>query len=60
MGLYMEELKRMGYHSSYLWTTREQETAISLYKRYGFELKEEIASESFGKPLYEQKYELSL
>jgi len=60
MGLYMEQLKHAGYRSTYLWTTREQETAISLYKRYGFQLKEEIPSNAFGKPLYEQRYELNV
>jgi N-acetylglutamate synthase-like GNAT family acetyltransferase len=60
MGLYMAFLKQAGYRSAYLWTTREQETAIALYKRYGFELTEELASDTFGKALYEQKYELGL
>ena len=60
MGLYMAFLKQAGYRRTYLWTTREQETAIALYKRYGFELTEEVASDTFGKALYEQKYELGL
>ena len=58
MGLYMEHLRQVGYRSSYLWTTHEQSTAVLLYKRYGFELTEEKASDAFGKSLYEQKYEL--
>ena len=60
MGLYMMHLKQVGYQSAYLWTTCEQETAIALYRRYGFELTEEVASDTFGKALYEQKYELRL
>ena len=60
MGLYMAHLKQVGYRSTYLWTTREQQTAIALYRRYGFELTEEVASDTFGKALYEQKYELRL
>ena len=59
MELYMEYLKQAGYRSTYLWTTNEQETAISMYKRHGFLLAEEKPSDAFGKPLVEQKYELS-
>ncbi|HVW59259.1 MAG TPA: GNAT family N-acetyltransferase [Puia sp.] len=58
MDLYMEYLLRTGYRSSYLWTTHEQQVAAALYKRYGFVLTEEKASEAFGKPLYELKFEL--
>jgi len=58
MDLYMEHLRVAGYRSSYLWTTNEQETAAALYRRYGFELTEEKASEAFGKPLNELKFEL--
>lgn len=59
MELYMAHLKQAGYQSTYLWTTREQQTAIALYQRFGFRLVEEVASATFGKPLYEQKYELN-
>jgi len=58
MDLYMEHLRLTGYRSSYLWTTNEQVTATALYKRYGFVQTEEKASEAFGKPLYELKFEL--
>lgn len=57
---FMSYLRDKGYRHCYLWTTSEQETAIALYKRYGFVLTEEKASATFGKQLYEQKYELSL
>jgi peptidyl-dipeptidase Dcp len=60
MDLYMEHLRQAGYRSSFLWTTHEQLTAAALYRRYGFVLTEEKASEAFGKPLYEVKYELQV
>ena len=58
MELYMEFLQECGYKSSYLWTTHEQETAATLYTRFGFKLVEEKQSTAFGKPLMERKYEL--
>ena len=60
MKLYMDFLHERGYKSSYLWTTSEQETAASLYLRYGFTLTEEKASTTFGKPLKEQRYDLRI
>jgi peptidyl-dipeptidase Dcp len=59
MQLYMDHLQKAGFQQSYLWTTHELEAAASLYKRYGFRLSEEKPSGAFGKPLYEQKYELN-
>jgi GNAT superfamily N-acetyltransferase len=58
MGLYVDFLKEAGFERSYLWTTEDLKTAAALYKRHGFRLVEEKASESFGRPLFEQKYEL--
>ena len=58
--LYMEHLRNAGYDRSYLWTTNELYTAASIYRKMGFQLSEEIASESFGKPLKEQRYDLIL
>jgi peptidyl-dipeptidase Dcp len=60
MNLYMDFLRECGYRKSYLWTTHELHTAISLYKRFGFQLTEEMESTSFGKPLMEQRYDLVL
>lgn len=60
MKLYMEFLRECGYQQSYLWTTHELTTAANLYKRFGFQLTEEIESTSFGKPLREQRYDLFL
>lgn len=58
MDLYLDFLRERGYKSSYLWTTHEQETAASLYQRYGFVLTEEKDSTAFGKSLKEQRYDL--
>ena len=60
MELFMQHLKNKRFSSAYLWTTHEQEAAANLYKRFGFVLTDEKHSESFGKPLFEQKYELQL
>lgn len=60
MDLYMEFLRERNYASSYLWTTHEQQTAIALYKKYGFVLTEEKPSDAFGKPLIEQRFDLTL
>lgn len=58
MNLYMEFYKKCGYTSSYLWTTEDLHSAISLYARHGFLLVEEVETNSFGKKLNERKYEL--
>ena len=60
LNLYIEFLRQRGYQRSYLWTTHELATAANLYKRFGFQLTEEIESTSFGKPLREQRYDLIL
>lgn len=60
MNLYMDFLRECGYKASYLWTTHELRAAASLYKRFGFQLTEEKESNSFGKPLMEQRYDLVL
>ncbi len=58
MDLFMAFYHECGYQSAYLWTTNEQESAALLYKRYGFVLTEEKASDAFGKPLKERRYDL--
>lgn len=58
MKLYMQFFRECGYKSSYLWTTHELDAAARLYLKHGFKLTEEKASDAFGKPLYERKYEL--
>ena len=60
MDLFIAFLHDRGYRKAYLWTTSEQEKAISMYERYGFYLKEEKESKAFDKLLVERKYELSL
>lgn len=60
MDLYMSFLHTAGYRNSYLWTTEEQEAATRLYRHYGFQLTEQKTSTTFGKPLYEQRYEWCL
>jgi peptidyl-dipeptidase Dcp len=49
-----------GYRRAYLWTTSEQQAAISMYERYGFRLTEEKESRAFDKLLMERRYELSI
>ena len=53
-------MKIRGLKKSYLWTTNEQHTATSLYKRYGYRLTEEKPSGAFDKELTEQRYDLEL
>ena len=60
LSLYMDFMKACGYRRSYLWTTDELPTAISLYTKLGFKLAEEKTSTSFGKPVTEQRYDLLL
>ena len=55
--IYMRE---MGYKEAYLWTTNEQQPAITLYTKYGFRLVEEKISHSFDKALTELRYDLVL
>jgi len=60
LNLYMDFLQACGYKTSYLWTTHELHAAAALYKRLGFQLTEEKESSAFGKPLIEQRYDLTL
>jgi GNAT superfamily N-acetyltransferase len=60
MKLYMDFLKEKKYQHSYLWTTHELSAAAFLYKKEGFTLTEEKDSTAFGKPLREQRYDLTI
>ncbi len=60
MGLYLEFLKECKYKSSYLWTTRELDTAARLYTKFGFELTEEKESDAFGKHVIQNRYDLKI
>ncbi|MEL7002786.1 MAG: GNAT family N-acetyltransferase, partial [Bacteroidota bacterium] len=55
---FMESLKSNDYSGCYLWTSRELEAAMSIYKRHGFKLALEREAHTFGMPLIEQRYEL--
>lgn len=57
---FMGALHQIGYKSAYLLTTNGLPASAHLYQRYGFQLVEEHRSDAFGKPLHEQRYELSL
>jgi len=52
-------MQEKGFSHAYLWTTTEQQAAIALYTRFGFVLTEEKPSNSFGKPIVEQRYDLT-
>jgi len=60
MSLYMDFLKEKKYKSSYLLTTGELPASAHLYKKFGFSLTEEKPSNAFGKPVVQQRYDLSL
>ncbi len=60
MDLFMDFLHACHYRSAYLWTTDELHAAAALYRKYGFVLTAEKSSTSFGKPVQEQRYDLTL
>ncbi|MCB0686491.1 MAG: GNAT family N-acetyltransferase [Saprospiraceae bacterium] len=60
MSMFMDFLNKKDYHSAYLWTTNELAAATSLYKAHGFKLTQEKHSTVFGKPLIEQRYDLTI
>jgi ribosomal protein S18 acetylase RimI-like enzyme len=61
MELFMDYLKANNYKGAFLLTTKELPTAAHLYTSHGFVLKDERATEyPFGKPVVEQRYELTL
>lgn len=57
---FIDFMKEKGYTKAYLWTTNEQEKAISLYTKFGFSLTEEKSSRAFDKELIERRYDLDL
>jgi peptidyl-dipeptidase Dcp len=59
MGLFMAALQELGYQHAYLWTINELPAAAALYMRYGFQLTEEKESDTFGRRVLEQRFELS-
>lgn len=60
MGLFMAALQDLGYQHAYLWTINELPAAASLYMRYGFQLTEEKESDTFGRRVLEQRYDLRM
>jgi N-acetylglutamate synthase-like GNAT family acetyltransferase len=52
--------REAGYRRIILWTFSELETAIALYRRWGFQKTEEKANHIWGRDLVEEKYELIL
>ncbi len=60
----MEEVvtfsREAGYRRIILWTFSELETAIALYRRWGFVKTEEKVHRIWGRDLVEEKYELEL
>lgn len=60
MQLFMDFFYECNYKSCYLWTTDELISAVSLYKRFGFILSEEKISNTFGKKVKEQRYDLKI
>lgn len=60
MTAFIAFMKQCGVKDAYLWTTEEQQAAISLYARFGFKRTEEKPSRAFGKPLMELRYDLHL
>jgi N-acetylglutamate synthase-like GNAT family acetyltransferase len=52
--------RKQNYQKAYLWTTTPLAKAASIYQKLGFKLVFEQESKSFGLPLVEQKYELTL
>jgi peptidyl-dipeptidase Dcp len=60
MQLFMDFFYECNYKSCCLWTTDELISAASLYKRFGFILSEEKISNTFGKKVKEQRYDLKI
>ena len=56
----IEFSRNAGYERIILWTFNKLETAIALYKRYGFEKTDEKTHTIWGRLITEEKYELTL
>lgn len=57
---FLRTARKQNYQKAYLWTTTPLAKAASIYQKLGFKLVFEQESKSFGLPLMEQKYELTL
>jgi len=60
MELFMSRASELNYKHIYLLTSNDLPAAASLYKRYGFTLTSEESSDTFGKPVILQRYDLIL
>lgn len=60
MQQFLAFMMEKGIKKAYLWTTEEQQAAMALYTRFGFQLTEETTSDSFNKPIREYRYDLEL
>ena len=56
----MDYCKKKGYRTVFLLTTREQQTAIRMYEKAGFQLVAEKEMHEWGKDLVEQTYACKL
>lgn len=52
--------RQVGYKTCYLMTTEEQAVAVRLYEAFGFRLVAEKPSQAFGRPLMDQRFEVTL
>ncbi|MBC6366384.1 GNAT family N-acetyltransferase [Algoriphagus sp. AK58] len=55
---WMDFFLEKGYSKAYLYTTSGLDPAVHLYENFGFQKVSEKASEDFGVPLHEIRYEL--
>lgn len=58
MQLCVDFIKEKNYKLSYLWTFEGLDSAISLYTKNGFTLTEQIKTQTFGKVVNEQRFDL--
>lgn len=60
MELSIDFFYKSNYQSCYLWTTDELAAAAAIYKRHGFILAAEKTSNTFGKKITEQRFDLRI
>ncbi len=58
MNEWIEFYQAKGYESAYLYTTSGLDSAVHLYEHFGFKKVSEKASDNFGVPLNEIRFEL--
>ncbi|MCF7935434.1 MAG: GNAT family N-acetyltransferase [Synergistales bacterium] len=52
--------RQEGYGRIFLWTVRELDAAIHIYRRYGFRRTDVIEHEHWGRHIVEERYDLEL